>query len=326
MDIKSAIDEFNKLDEFARPSATLVKSILLNKDVPLYLQLRALYFCRDLPIEDATQILISAFEVHFDTFMRHEIAYVIGQSGCVNAAKRLSELVEDASEDPMVRHEAIEALAALKSTNYKDLIRRFSKDQCRAVRDTCILALHSLESAGSANICGCTSAPPSTSAYRAIDPVPVEASDEPGSRDLERLSELLFNQELAIYKRYEALYKIRAISGDEAAKIIGEALVRDKASEVFRHECAFVLGQMQLISAVESLIECLKNEDEEPMARHEAALALGSCGCINEDEECTKKIVEALEKHLGDKVKVVSDSCVVAMDYINESREGVMVN
>ncbi|UKK00518.1 deoxyhypusine monooxygenase [Theileria orientalis] len=326
MDIKSAIDEFNKLDEFARPSPSLVKSILLNKDVPLYLQLRALYFCRDLPIEDATQILISAFEVHFDTFMRHEIAYVIGQSGCVNASKRLSELVEDVSEDPMVRHEAIEALAALKSTIFIDLIKKFSKDPCRAVRDTCILALHSLESTGSASICGCTSAPPSNSAYRAIDPIPVESSDDSDIGNLESLSKVLFNQELPIYKRYEALYKIRAISGDEAAKIIGQALVMDKVSEVFRHECAFVLGQMQSTSAVESLIECLRNEDEEPMARHEAALALGSCGCIDPDNECTKKILEALEKYLNDKVKVVSDSCIVAMDYINESREGVMAN
>ncbi|EAN33943.1 HEAT repeats family protein [Theileria parva strain Muguga] len=323
MSLQSLIDEFTKLDEFSTPSKHLIKSILLSPEVPLSLQLRALYYCRDLPEEDCSQILISALDVHFDTFMRHEIAYVIGQSGCFSASKKLAELVENVTEDPMVRHEAIEALAALKSKDYIHLIKKYCEDENRAVRDTCNLALHTLTNAEESNTEGCTSFPISSSPYRAIDPVRTDSVDE---SDLNSLSKLLFDQSLPLYKRYEALYKIRGHSGDEAAKIIGEALVRDKVSEVFRHECAFVLGQMQSVAPVKSLIECLKNRDEEPMARHEAALALGSCAslCGQEQakgsEDWEKLIVEVLEEFMQDEVKVVSDSCLVAMDYINESK------
>lgn len=40
-----------------------------------------------------------------DFSCRHEIAYVIGQSGCMEASDVLVKLLEDVNEDPMVRHE-----------------------------------------------------------------------------------------------------------------------------------------------------------------------------------------------------------------------------
>lgn len=322
-DIKPLVEEFFGLGEFSKPSKEIIRSVLLSKNIPLSVQLRALYFCRDLPQKDATEVLLSALDVHHETFLRHEIAYVIGQSGCVDASDTLERLLEDTSEDPMVRHEAAEALGAIGSKNSLELIKKYSTDQCRAVSDTCKLALHSLLNSNSQSATGHTSCPVSSSAYRAIDPILSVIDD--GDITLESLSTLLFNESLPLYKRYEALYSIRNIATSDAAKIIGNALVNDKSSEVFRHECAFVLGQMQTSSSVDFLIECLKNVQEEPMARHEAALALGSCGSAHIEQKYFTLIVDTLIHYVQDCVKVVSDSCIVALDYIKENKKEVVV-
>ncbi|EKX73723.1 conserved hypothetical protein [Theileria equi strain WA] len=324
VDTNSFIDDFLRLDEFSKPSKEMIESVLLSKDVQLSAQLRALYFCRDLPIEDATKILLSALEIHHETFLRHEIAYVIGQSGCFNASDALEKLLKDSSEDPMVRHEAAEALGAIGSKNSLELIKKYSTDHCRAVSDTCKLALHSLLTSEqeSQSDTAHVSCPVSYSAYRAIDPILSALDCE--NMTLESLSTILMNEGLPLYKRYEALYAIRNIATGDAAKVIGSAMVNDKSSEVFRHECAFVLGQMQEVSSVNFLVECLKNSQEEPMARHEAALALGSCGSTCTEQEYFQLIMDTLTQHLQDSVKVVSDSCLVALDNISESRKEVL--
>jgi len=77
-------------------------------------------------------------------------------------------------------------------------------------------------------------------------------------------------------------------------------------SALFRHEVAYVLGQMQQPAATGELSRCLENAAENPMVRHECAEALGAIA--------TGQSEAVLRSHLNDDVDVVRESCVVALD------------
>jgi len=77
-------------------------------------------------------------------------------------------------------------------------------------------------------------------------------------------------------------------------------------SALFRHEIAYVLGQMQQAAATTPLTVCLQNAAENPMVRHECAEALGAIA--------TNECESVLRQHLEDNVDVVRESCVVALD------------
>ncbi|VDM28891.1 unnamed protein product [Toxocara canis] len=77
-------------------------------------------------------------------------------------------------------------------------------------------------------------------------------------------------------------------------------------SALFRHEVAYVLGQMQSPLAVSSLRNGLERLDENHMVRHECVEALGAIAT----EECE----QLLKKFLDDDERVVRESCIVALD------------
>lgn len=86
-------------------------------------------------------------------------------------------------------------------------------------------------------------------------------------------------------------------------------------SALFRHEIAFVFGQLSHPASIPSLVETLSNTEEASMVRHEAAEALGSLG----DEEGVEDI---LKKFLDDPEQVVRDSVVVALDMAEFEKNG----
>jgi deoxyhypusine monooxygenase len=49
-------------------------------------------------------------------------------------------------------------------------------------------------------------------------------------------------------------------------------------SALFRHEIAFVFGQLSHPASIPALVSALSNNNEASMVRHEAAEALGSLG------------------------------------------------
>ncbi|CAF1332775.1 unnamed protein product, partial [Didymodactylos carnosus] len=84
------------------------------------------------------------------------------------------------------------------------------------------------------------------------------------------------------------------------------------SSALFRHEIAFVLGQLQSVCSINALKSQLNKLDEHYMVRHECAETLGSIGT----NECQK----LLELYLNDRDRVVRESCEVALDisdYVN---------
>ena len=87
------------------------------------------------------------------------------------------------------------------------------------------------------------------------------------------------------------------------------------ASALFRHEIAFVFGQLGHPASIPSLFETLKNDKEACMVRHEAAEALGSMG----DEEGVDAM---LQQFVKDKEQVVRESVIVALDMAEFERSG----
>lgn len=96
-----------------------------------------------------------------------------------------------------------------------------------------------------------------------------------------------------------------------------EALARGLAdpSPLFRHEIAFVFGQLSHPASIPSLAATLGNTREESMVRHEAAEALGSLG----DEE---GVEDLLKTFLDDPEQVVRDSVIVALDMAEFEKNG----
>jgi deoxyhypusine monooxygenase len=86
------------------------------------------------------------------------------------------------------------------------------------------------------------------------------------------------------------------------------------SSALFRHETAFVLGQLQSICSIPALHQQLSILDENYMVRHECAETLGSIGT----DDCR----QILQSYLNDKERVVRESCEVALDisdYVNST-------
>jgi len=79
------------------------------------------------------------------------------------------------------------------------------------------------------------------------------------------------------------------------------------SSALFRHEIAFVFGQLSHPASIPSLVDALSDREEASMVRHEAAEALGSLG----DKE---GVEEVLRRFLNDPEQVVRESVVVALD------------
>eukprot|EP00961_Rhodomonas_salina_P087086 1171495-Rhodomonas_salina.3 len=79
-----------------------------------------------------------------------------------------------------------------------------------------------------------------TSQYESIDPAPGLV---PGAgTSLVRLGALYQDRTRSIFERYQALFALRNLGGDAALDVIASGL--EDESALFRHEAAFVLGQI----------------------------------------------------------------------------------
>ncbi len=77
-------------------------------------------------------------------------------------------------------------------------------------------------------------------------------------------------------------------------------------SALFRHEVAYVLGQIQSDICIPELRDRLTDKSENCMVRHECAEALGAIG--------TTEAEKILQNYLNDEEIIVRESCEVALD------------
>jgi deoxyhypusine monooxygenase len=129
---------------------------------------------------------------------------------------------------------------------------------------------------------------------------------------VETLARTLMDTNAPLFLRYRAMFALRDLASPPdlpTAIPAVHALAKGFAdsSALFRHEIAFVFGQLSHPASIPSLTEALSNLEEASMVRHEAAEALGSLG-----EE--KGVEETLKRFLNDKERVVRESVIVALD------------
>ena len=192
-----------------------------------------------------------------------------------------------------------EALGALGHAESLDLLKEYMEnDPLEVIRQTCELAIARIEwEASDAS----KTEKLTESAFTSIDPAPPLPTDE---SEIPKLKALLNNQEESLFKRYRAMFSLRDIATKEAVLALASGF--DDPSALFRHEIAYVFGQLCSPDSVPALIKVLGNDAEEGMVRHEAAEALGSIA--------TDEVLPVLNKFAQDNERVVRESAIVALD------------
>lgn len=287
-----------------------LRDVLINKtgDIKLANRFRALFNLKCIASESTNEEEVKkAIDYIAECFndnselLKHEVAYVLGQTQNLYTAKYLKDVLESKTQQVMVRHEAAEALGALGDTESLELLKKYQEeDPSIEIRQTCELALDRIkwqnsEKAKSENL--------QQSLFTSIDPAPPLPNDKESK--VEKLREILVNQNEPLFERYRAMFRLRDIGSDEACLALASGLM-DDPSALFKHEIAYVFGQLCNPVTVPALIKVLKDDREAGMVRHEAAEALGSIA--------TDDCLPVLESFLNDKEQVVRDSAVVALD------------
>jgi deoxyhypusine monooxygenase len=235
--------------------------------------------------------------------MRHELAYVIGQFQNTHACETLQQIVEDESDDCMVRHEAAEALGAIGDEKALPVLEKFSKDPAPEVSETCQLAVRLIKYKAQQASGDIQETEHDRNPYLSVDPAP--AAEKHVST--EQLKSVLLDATQSLFDRYRAMFSLRNRNTPDAALALAEGF-NDK-SALFRHEIAYVMGQMENPVTVPALKKVLVDHSEHRMVRHEAAEALGAIG--------TKECEEILQVYLTDSEQVVRESCEVALDIMD---------
>ncbi|KAF8475686.1 armadillo-type protein [Kalaharituber pfeilii] len=217
----------------------------------------------------------------------------------------LQSILCNLNEDPMVRHEAGEALGALGHVDSLPLLRKFLDDEKLEVRETCEIAINRiawlLSEERKKEVL-------EKSIFASIDPAPPLPTEPTTISDnssvtttVSKLQSDLTDPTHSLFHRYRAMFRLR-----DLLCIAAIATGFADPSALFRHEVAFVFGQLSHSLSVPYLIPVASNLNEHPMVRHEAVEALGSVG--------TEEVDEVLKMFTKDGERVVRESAVVALD------------
>lgn len=191
-----------------------------------------------------------------------------------------------------------EALGAIGHQDVLPILEKYRNDPVIEVAETCEIALERVKwyLAQQQNQ---TEQLKDDNPYASVDPSPPIQI-----KDVEQLTNILLDESETLYKRYRAMFGLRNIQTVDSINALGKGL--KCSSALFRHEIAFVLGQIQHECSIGVLADNLRDANENEMVRHECAEALGAIAT----DEC----IGILNEYLNDAKRVVKESCVVALD------------
>ncbi|XP_018345130.1 PREDICTED: deoxyhypusine hydroxylase [Trachymyrmex septentrionalis] len=271
-----------------------IGGVLNDSARPLKERFRALFTLKNIGGAMAIDQIHACFKDP-SALLKHELAYCLGQMRDPAAINILISVLEDLSQEPMVRHEAGEALGAIGEPSVIPLLEKYRKDPIPEVAETCELALNQLRwldsNSNAKNL--------QKNSFSTIDPAPPAEIT-----DIKVLRNILLDESESLFDRYRAMFSLRNLSTRESILALTEGL--KTGSALFKHEVAFVLGQLQDEISVPGLQASLEDTEENEMVRHECAEALGSIA--------TPECYEILNRYLNDSKRVVHESCVIALD------------
>ncbi|GAA6000879.1 hypothetical protein JCM10207_004703 [Rhodosporidiobolus poonsookiae] len=292
---------------------------LNTETVPLAQRFRALFTLKSLAGDRAIEIIGKGFEGE-SALLGHELAYCLGQLKDSKALPILTKVLEDEEEHPM----AAEAMGAIGDAAALPILKKYLTHENPAISETCEIALDKVVWDNSDE--GKKAEP---NQYPCIDPAPA-ASHSPlvtaaHSAALQPATDLsvadlekqLMDTKLSLFERYRAMFALRNIGDREAVLALAKGF--EDESALFRHEIAFVFGQLSSEHSVPALIDVLRREHEEDMVRHEAAEALGGIAT----DECLPILEEFAKRE--DVPRVVRESCEVALDMYEYERSNEFV-
>lgn len=283
--------------------------ILASNHENLAKRFRALFTLRGIVCEESINAIGRVLLEDDSDLLKHECAYCMGQMQDPRSIHYLITAIKDESQHPMVRHEAGEALGAIDkpSEQILELLKIYSKHHVRELSETCELALDRLKFYNQSNA---HKSQESSSPYDSVDPTP----SYPGTMALEELKNIYLSEDKSLFERYRALFTLRNIGTPEAIHMICDGLFGSaNDSALFKHEVAFVLGQIRSLDSVEALTKKLADVKENEIVRHECAEALGSIGES-----------EVIRRYIDDVSRIVRESCQVALDmaeYFNDNSQ-----
>ncbi len=133
-----------------------LRESLVSEATPLPVRFRALFSLKHLAVTDksaagpAIEGIAAAFASP-SALLKHELAYCLGQTANDAAVQPLRSVLCNLTEDPMVRHEAAEALGALGHAESLELLKQFRDREGEdiSVVETCEIAIDRIEWASS---------------------------------------------------------------------------------------------------------------------------------------------------------------------------------
>jgi len=287
---------------FTIPSIEELQSSIRDESAPIAKRMRTVFLLKQIGDSDALETLNEGLHSQ-SVLLGHECAYALGQMQNPLAVPWLTTAVQDKTLDPIVRHECVEALANIGAPGTEELISSLCDDPCSEVSDTAIIAIEKIRRAKKEIEESNDSAPQSK--YYSVDPAPPLPSN-----NIEELQSKLNDRSASLYDRYRAMFTLRNIGSHAAIDALASSLDGDD-SPVFRHEIAYVLGQIADPHSLTCLKKLLANKNEHAMVRHEAAEAIGAIA-----EEASE---DMLRSYLDDNNEniIVKESCHVALDLVD---------
>lgn len=262
------------------------KNVILSEKSNISEKMRALFKLRHIDSDESVFAISKAF-VNKSILLKHELAYVLGQMQRDSALSILEKVLCDEDENEIVRHEAAEALANFKHDHIPKILSRFVDHKSRPIRETCFIGLEKLKEDEE-----------DLKVFCSIDPA------YPIRIDFNEAERIFLDKNSNIYLRYKVMFFLRDLATERASKILIQGF--EDESELFKHEIAFVLGQLRAPETTEALAKVLSDDSQHEMVRHECAEALGNIG--------TDEAKKYLLPFLSSKIDIVRESVEVALD------------
>lgn len=293
---------------------------LNDSNATITMKMRALFHLRNIISDESANTIKKYLYKTNSILLQHEMCYVLGQMRLECSKSILIEIVENEKINEVTRHEAAEALANFNDTKVIEILKKYITHPSIPLRETCYIAIKKLEERNMLSqkqrLCNINLEEQSTmqddlnnlveeelSKFDSRDPA-IPLFTEYTQSNIQEAGDILNDENECLYRKYKAMFFLRDCVSDEAHDLLINKF-NDKSS-LFKHELAFIMGQMRLEKAVENLNRIINDENEHGMVRHEAAEALGAIG--------TGKCKEYLYKQLHSKCDILRESVEVALD------------
>mmetsp|Transcript_34456 Transcript_34456/g.60445 ORF Transcript_34456/g.60445 Transcript_34456/m.60445 type:complete len:263 (+) Transcript_34456:3-791(+) len=248
------------------PTCSECAQLLHDKTQPLSQRMRSIFYLRTIGTEEAAEALKGAYPDPSD-LLSHELMYVIGQLGFESSTDFLEGVLRDETQSTIVRHEAAEALGALGYAKSRPVLEEFKNVEDKELAETCVLALDRLNWLETQEVVEPSHIP-------AVDPAP----PMPKTVAFEDLVAKLNDPSLSMFIRYRALFALRDLGTTEAIVEMSKGLSSQNFSPLFRHEIAFVMGQLgeTAVASVPYLMAAIDDTSNHEIVRHESAESLAA--------------------------------------------------